>query len=148
MKSIMTCVVVLTLVSVGHPCFAVTPDQAKVWFESTNSGCQEGGVGAVKSGRVRGSDKEVTVVEYGCHGGSGGGSAKNFGFAVLYGTGRGVASYPRGRLPFQNVESVSIQEGFIVVNTIDYGPRDPGCCPTVKGSYRAVILNGKVELAR
>jgi hypothetical protein len=48
-----------------------------------------------------------------------------------------------GGKPSRGVELKSIEDNSILLDTLDYGPKDAACCPSVKGTTR-YILSGKV----
>ena len=43
----------------------------------------------------------------------------------------------------RGVELTSIEDNAILLDTLDYGPKDAACCPSVKGKAR-FILSGKI----
>ncbi len=43
----------------------------------------------------------------------------------------------------RGVELKSVEDNSILLDTLDYGPKDAACCPSVKGTTR-YILSGKV----
>jgi hypothetical protein len=49
---------------------------------------------------------------------------------------------------YRGVELVSIDNGFIILDTVDYGPKDPSCCPTIKGTTRYLLEAGKLKEKR
>jgi hypothetical protein len=57
--------------------------------------------------------------------------------ALVYATHRAVGGKNR-----RDIELVSITDGAINLKTMDYGPRDPSCCPTIKGSASYSFSNG------
>src|SRR5215510_890511 len=44
----------------------------------------------------------------------------------------------------RDMEITSVQDNAMRFNTTSYGPRDPSCCPTIKGSTRYVLLGNKL----
>ena len=67
--------------------------------------------------------------------------------AVFLGTSKGLmfaARTPAGGKNHREAELVSIANGKINLNTVDYGPKDPSCCPTLKGTTKYVLLHGRL----
>jgi len=44
----------------------------------------------------------------------------------------------------RDMEITSIQNNAMLFNTTSYGPRDPSCCPTIKGSTRYLLAGNKL----
>jgi hypothetical protein len=51
-----------------------------------------------------------------------------------------VKHLPVGGKNRRAVEITSITNGFINLETTDYGEKDPSCCPTIKGSTQFVLV--------
>lgn len=48
----------------------------------------------------------------------------------------------------REAELRSIADGLINLNTVDYGPNDPSCCPTIKGTTRYTLDAGRLKETR
>ncbi len=48
----------------------------------------------------------------------------------------------------RDVELVSITNGLINLNTTEYGPKDPSCCPTIKGTAKFELIGGQLKEIR
>jgi hypothetical protein len=44
----------------------------------------------------------------------------------------------------REIEITSIKDNAIFLNTTAYGPRDPSCCPTIKGKTKFVLAGKKL----
>ena len=44
----------------------------------------------------------------------------------------------------RGVEITSIKDNIMFFATTDYGPRDPSCCPTIKGTTRFVLAGKRI----
>lgn len=63
--------------------------------------------------------------------------------AVFRATKRGLVYATRQSVGGKNrreAELISISEGLINLDTMDYGPKDPSCCPTIKGQTSYVLV--------
>jgi hypothetical protein len=71
--------------------------------------------------------------------------------AVFLGTRHGLvhaAHQPIGGKNHREVELVSIEDGQIKLNTVDYGPKDPSCCPTIKGTTSYSLVGRQLKEKR
>jgi hypothetical protein len=48
----------------------------------------------------------------------------------------------------REAELTSIADGLINLKTVDYGPNDPSCCPTIKGTTRYTLDAGRLKEMR
>jgi hypothetical protein len=68
--------------------------------------------------------------------------------AVFLGTNKGLvfaARTPAGGKNHREAELVSITNGKINLNTVDYGPKDPSCCPTIKGATKYLLAGRRLR---
>ncbi len=132
----------------GTQARALTPQQVSSYLEASNQGCTLISTFPGVVGRVRGSDREVTVVRYGIEGCGGGGNNHGTPLAVLYDAGGGRVGAFENRLPLGEVSAVAIRNGVIVANTLEFAPSDPHCCPSRKGTYRVVVTGNQLTMLR
>jgi hypothetical protein len=45
----------------------------------------------------------------------------------------------------RSIESVSIKDGKLNLQTLDYLPRDASCCPSKKGQMRFILSGGRLK---
>jgi hypothetical protein len=45
----------------------------------------------------------------------------------------------------RGVELVLVENNSILLDTLNYGPKDASCCPSVKGTTRYVLLRGRLR---
>ena len=124
---------------------AMTPSQVRTYLASANKGCTvTPDPGTV--GHIAGTEREVTIVRYGVEG-CGGGNNHAMPIAVLFDAGGGkVGSYPI-TMTMGDVERYEINaSGTLVVHTLEYGPNDPRCCPSRKGTFALAVRGGKMGL--
>lgn len=131
----------------GTQAHALTSQQVSSYLEASNKGCTLTSTFPGVVGRVRGSDREVTVVRYGIEG-CGGGNNHGTPLAVLYDAGAGRVAAFENRLPLGELSAVSIRNGVIVANTLEFAPSDPHCCPSRKGTYRVVVTGNQLTMLR
>lgn len=124
---------------------ALTSSQIQNYLAAANKGCSLS-VYPATVGHISGTDKEVTIVRYGIEG-CGGGNNHAMPIAVLYDAGGGkVGSYPI-TMTMGDVEKYEINaSGTLVVHTVEYGPNDPRCCPSRKGTFALAVRGGKLGL--
>ena len=131
----------------GRPAHALTTAQAQAYLLQANPTCAVSAFPPI-AGHVQGASMEVSVLKYtveGCQGGNNHFTT----LAVLYDAGSGrVAAYDNRSLPAEDVESVAVRDGRILIATLVYGPSDPRCCPSRKASYVVVVSQGKLVVAR
>jgi hypothetical protein len=48
----------------------------------------------------------------------------------------------------REAELTRIADGLVNLNTVDYGPRDPSCCPTIKGTTKYALDSGLLKEKR
>ena len=48
----------------------------------------------------------------------------------------------------RGVELVSVENNSILLDALNYGPKDPSCCPSVKGKTSYVLSGGKLREQR
>jgi hypothetical protein len=48
----------------------------------------------------------------------------------------------------RGVELISVENNSILLDTLNYGPKDASCCPSVKGTTRYVLSGGKLREQR
>ena len=133
------CVLVaaMTLLAV-RPARAFTAEQVAAFLRHANPDCTVNVVSSL-TGPVRGADTPVTIVKYGVEG-CGGGNNWTVALAVLHDAGHGqVAAFEDARLRLPIVDRVGLSGGTIQVRTLDWGPRDAHCCPSVHGSLRLIV---------
>jgi hypothetical protein len=68
--------------------------------------------------------------------------------AVFLGTKKGLvyaANQAVGGKNYREAELVSITNGLINLNTVDYAPQDPSCCPTIKGTTTFTLTRGRLK---
>src|SRR5262249_50963095 len=53
-----------------------------------------------------------------------------------------------GSKSYRDVELDSIKDGMINLTTMSYGPKDPSCCPSLKGSARYKLARGRLVPVR
>jgi len=53
-----------------------------------------------------------------------------------------------GSKSYRDAELDSIKDGMINLTTMSYGPKDPSCCPSVKGSARYKLAGGRLVPVR
>jgi hypothetical protein len=71
--------------------------------------------------------------------------------AVFLQTKKAMAFAARATVGGKNrreIELVSITDGLINLNTVDYGPKDPSCCPTIKGTTKYALSRGVLKEQR
>ena len=56
-----------------------------------------------------------------------------------------AANAPVGGKNHRGAELVSIENSEVILDTLGYGPKDPSCCPTVKGSTKYVLVGRKLN---
>ncbi|HWH77216.1 MAG TPA: hypothetical protein VNT76_07580, partial [Candidatus Binatus sp.] len=56
----------------------------------------------------------------------------------------GTAHVSAGGKSFRSVELASIANNEIRLQTLNYAPKDPTCCPTLKGETRYILTSGKL----
>jgi len=59
-----------------------------------------------------------------------------------------TAGQPVGGKNRREIELTSIKDNVIFFNTTAYGPRDPSCCPTIKGKTKFVLAGKKLSERR
>ena len=124
---------------------ALTRAQIQNYLDATNKGCtitmDPGTVG-----HITGSDKEITIVRYGVES-CGGGNNHAMPITVLFDAGGGkVGSYPI-TMKMGDVDRYEINSsGTLVVHTLEFGPNDPRCCPSRKGTFALAVHDGKLVL--
>jgi hypothetical protein len=129
------------------PAFAFTEGQVLTFLKSRNPSCLVTLAKApMHAGHVSGSSKPVTVVQYEVDS-CGGGNNWQREFAALYDSGSGIAAYQCDDQLGQ-VDQAILAGGMISVQTRDYKPTDPHCCPSVRKSYRFVVSGNKLIDAR
>jgi len=52
---------------------------------------------------------------------------------------------PVGGKNRRDVDLVAINDGVIDLNTTAYGPKDPSCCPTIKGTAKYALVAGRLK---
>ena len=129
----------------SHGAQALTRSQVQTYLAAANKGCTVTADPATV-GHIAGTDKEVTIVRYGVEG-CGGGNSHAMPIAVLFDAGGGrVGSYPI-TMTMGDVERYEINaSGTLVVHTLEYGPNDPRCCPSRKGTFALAVVGGKLGL--
>ena len=68
--------------------------------------------------------------------------------AVFLGSTKGLvftARMPAGGKNHREAELVSITDGKINLNTVAYGPKDPSCCPTIKGTTKYALVGRRLK---
>ena len=55
-----------------------------------------------------------------------------------------VARSPVGGKNRREIEITSIKDNAMLFDTTAYGPRDPSCCPTIKGHTKYVLVGNKL----
>ena len=55
------------------------------------------------------------------------------------------ARVPVGGKNHREIEITSIKDNAMLLNTTAYGPRDPSCCPTIKGKTKFVLVGKKLS---
>ena len=55
------------------------------------------------------------------------------------------ARVPVGGKNHREIEITSIKDNSMLLNTTAYGPRDPSCCPTIKGKTKFVLVGNKLS---
>ena len=59
-----------------------------------------------------------------------------------------TAGQPVGGKNRREIELTSIKDNVIFFSTTAYGPRDPSCCPTIKGKTKFVLAGKKLSERR
>jgi hypothetical protein len=135
----------LLALAVSGGAHAMTKSQVQSYLAAANRGCTVTADPAAV-GHIAGTDKEVTIVRYGVES-CGGGNNHIMSLAVLFDAGGGrIGSYPI-TMAMGDVERYEINaSGTLVVHTAEYGPNDPRCCPSRKGTFALVVVGGKLGL--
>ena len=71
--------------------------------------------------------------------------------AVFLQTKKGLvyaAHQPVGGKNHRDVDLTSISNGLINLNTVNYAPKDPSCCPTIKGRTTYALAGGVLREKR
>ena len=137
--------IALLSVAASGSAHALTKSQVQNYLAAANKGCTVTADPATV-GHIAGTDKEVTIVRHGVEG-CGGSNVGTTMIAVLFDAGGGrVGSYPN-TMQMGAVERYEINaSGTLVVHTLEYGPNDPRCCPSRKGTFALAVVGGKLGL--
>ena len=130
---------------------AQTADTAVIdKFISTQAAKENGeepeGIRKVVTGDLNHDGVPDTAVLYTIEGQDGSNNYIQY-LAVFVSTKKGpryAAHRPVGGKNRREAELTSITDGMINLKTVDYGPRDPSCCPTIKGSTKFALNAGKL----
>ena len=130
---------------------AQTADTAVIdKFISTQAAKENGeepeGIRKVVTGDLNHDGVPDTAVLYTIEGQDGSNNYIQY-LAVFVSTKKGLryaAHRPVGGKNRREAELTSITDGMINLKTVDYGPRDPSCCPMIKGSTKFALNAGKL----
>ena len=144
----------LTLLLVGQTSPVTQPqDDRKVidQFISAQATKQKGeepeGIRKSVTGDLNHDGLIDTAVLYTIEGQNGSNNYIQF-LAVFLRTKKGLvntANQAVGGKNHREAELVSISEGLINLSTVAYGPKDPSCCPTIKGTTQFALVGRSLK---
>jgi hypothetical protein len=96
------------------------------------------------SGYIKGSSKLITVIPFGVES-CGGGNNWFTDFLAFYDDGGTMVVIPHRSTAME--QSVFIKNSEVSAHSLEYGPNDPHCCPSLVRHYRFVDQGNKLVLA-
>ncbi len=115
--------------------------------EKKESATEYGEARSVVRGDLNGDGKEDAVVLYSLEGHSG--TNQYLQYLAVFANRGGRLQYVThqvvGGKNEKSVQSVMIKAGKIYLQTKEYLPTDPGCCPTKEGRVRFILSRGRLK---